>query len=358
MFTSSNLQHSFGLDIGDLALRFVFLQKKGDYFKIKCYGEKLLPPGLTSEGKINKPDELAAHLANLIEHPDCGKLNLKNVVTCLPETKTFIKLITVPWPKDHDLTNSIINEAQKHIPLSLDEAYLDWQIVDSQEKEWLKILLGVTPQDIANNYIKLLKLVGLKPTVLEVEAAAIVRSLLLGGEAPPKESFIILDLGATRSSIIIYAKNTIQFSLTVPISGVQITQMLAAKINCSYEKAEELKVSCGLQVKGENTSEVQISATLNEIINPLIVKIKDALEFYKLHFPRATMPSKIILTGGGSQFLGLGRLLKTTFGLEIEVANPYINIKNNIPSKHPSSYATALGLAMRGCQPEKFYDFT
>ncbi|MFH1173436.1 MAG: pilus assembly protein PilM, partial [bacterium] len=262
MFTTTNLQHSFGLDIGDLALRFVFLEKKGDYFKIKAYGEKLLPPGLTSEGKIDKPDELAASLANLINQPDFGKLKLKNVITCLPETKTFIKLITIPWPKDHDLTDAIIQEAQKHIPLALDQAYLDWQIVDSQEKEWLKILLGVTPQEIANNYIKLLKLVDLKPTVLEIEAAAIVRSLLPGGETPPKDSFLILDLGATRSSIIIYAKNTIQFSLTVPISGVQITQMLASKTNCSYEKAEELKIRCGLQAKTDNALEIETSKAL------------------------------------------------------------------------------------------------
>src|SRR3990167_9949073 len=102
MFIATNVQHSFGLDIGDLALRLAFLEKRKSGFKIKAYGEKLLPPGLISEGKIIKLDELAAILANLLENLDFGKIKIKNVITCLPETKTFIKLISVPWPKDHD----------------------------------------------------------------------------------------------------------------------------------------------------------------------------------------------------------------------------------------------------------------
>ncbi len=361
MLIINNIQHSFGLDISDLALRFVFLKKKRGGFSIESCGEKLIPPGLISEGRILNLEQLAAAMADLIKKPACGRLKIKNVISCLPETKTFIKLITVPSPQDHDLTNSIREEAQKHIPLPLEESYLDWQIVMSQEKEWLKILLGVIPQQIVNDYIKLLKLVELTPTILEVEAAAISRSLFLGGEADLQEGLIILDLGVTRSSIIIYAQNTIQFSLNVPLSGVQLTQAIAAKTNLSYEKAEEMKIKYGLQLPSDNPSSInQAAAGINQILiqtlNPLLERLKEAIEFYKLNYPQAPALQKVLLTGGGSHLIGLGRLIKNTLDLTTEIANPFINIKGKLPPEHSSSYATAIGLAMRGCQPEKFYD--
>lgn len=363
MFFVENLQHSFGLDISDLALRLAVLKKKKQGFKLEAYGEKLLPPGLISEGAILKPDQVAAMINDLLKNAVGGRIKMKNVVTCLPETKTFIKLIFIPWPKDNDLTESIITEAQKHIPLPLSESYLDWQIAASQEKEWLKILLAVAPQPIVNNYIELLKLVGLTPTVLEVEAAAISRSLFLGGETAMEKCFIVLDLGATRSSIIIYAQNTIQFSLTIPISGVQITQALAAAANLTYQKAEGLKIKCGLQQSAgdaspNNQMALKANQTLLQALNPLLVKIKESVEFYKLNYPESPAPEQILLTGGGAHLIGLGRLIKNALGLPAEIANPFINIRGGIPKERSSSYATAIGLALRGCQPEKFYDIS
>ncbi|MFH1226249.1 MAG: type IV pilus assembly protein PilM [bacterium] len=347
MFIAENGQHSFGLDISDLALRFVALKKQKRHFSITAYGERLLPPGLMSEGKILKLDELAAIIIDLLKAPDFGRLKIKEVVSCLPETKTFIKLITLPWPKDHNLTNAITQEAQKHIPLLLAETYLDWQVINAKENEYLKILLGIAPRLIVNDYIKLLKLVNLTPTVLEIEAAAISRALLPKGELDPQVGLIILDFGATRSSVTIYSQNTIQFSLTIPVSGVQLTQILAAKNNLTYENAEEIKINQGLQ-----------NEVLQEAIKPLLTRLKETLEFCQLNFPQAPAPQTILLTGGGCHLIGLGRLIQNTFNLPVEIANPFANLKGALPQKHAFSYSTAIGLAIRGCQPEKFYDFS
>lgn len=347
MFIAENGQQSFGLDISDLALRFVALKKQKRQFVITAYGERLLPPGLMSEGKILKLDELAAALADLLKKPDFGKLKMADAVACLPETKTFIKLINLPWPKDRNLTDAITQEAQKHIPLLLEETYLDWQVIDAKENEYLKILLGISPRQVVNDYTKLLKLAGLTPTVLEIEAAAVSRALLPDGELDPQAGLIIMDLGATRSSVIIYGQNTIQFSLTIPVSGVQLTQTLAAQSNLSYEKAEEIKINQGLQ-----------NPILQEAIKPLLIRLKETMEFCRLNFPQAPAPQQILLTGGSCHLIGLGRMIQSAFNLPVEIANPFVNLKGALPQKHAFSYATAIGLAMRGCQPEKFYDFS
>jgi len=73
----------------------------------------------------------------------------------LPETKTFIKLIEVS-KTPNPISETIEHEIEKHIPVPINEIFYDWQIIDERANKQ-RILIGVAPQNIVNQYISLIK---------------------------------------------------------------------------------------------------------------------------------------------------------------------------------------------------------
>ena len=49
----------FGLDISDLSLKIVNLERKGGGFRLRSFGEAKIPPGVIRNGEIKKEDNLA-----------------------------------------------------------------------------------------------------------------------------------------------------------------------------------------------------------------------------------------------------------------------------------------------------------
>jgi len=93
----------------------------------------------------------------------------------------------------------------------------------------------------------------------------------------------------------------------------------------------------------------------------LIEQIKRYLSYYQTHashehlLPDGKGVAKILLCGGGANLKGLPEFLNTYFKIPVEIGNPWINILPEpqkevleLPLEKSLSYATALGLALRG----------
>jgi len=100
---------SFGLDISDGALKLASVNKNFRGVAINGWGIKKLPSGLIHKGEIQNTDKVATEIKNLINEAR-GKIKTPYVVSVLPESKTFIKLLHIPKPQDK-LNESIIKKS-------------------------------------------------------------------------------------------------------------------------------------------------------------------------------------------------------------------------------------------------------
>ncbi len=94
----------FGLDISDFALRAVQLKKdRSKNFSLRCIHEIDIPAGIVNKGEIADKEKLAILIKKLMAShantPFSQKIASKEVITALPETKTFVKMGTVKWPE-------------------------------------------------------------------------------------------------------------------------------------------------------------------------------------------------------------------------------------------------------------------
>ncbi len=341
----------FGLDLSDQSLRLVKLKKKGKKIYIDSYGEIKIPAGIIFNGQINneKEKDLIDLLKKLIKSSKGSKITTKDIIAVLPESKTFIKVIDINGSSDdkNDLSKLINEEIKNHIPFSTDDIYIDWQIIEKKSND-LKVLVGAVPKIISDAYLNILERSELSPYIFEIEAAAIARSIINPKEPGGK---IIIDFGAVRTGLILYAKKTIQFTVSLPISGNDITETISKALNIDLEKAEEAKIVCGLD---QNKCEGALIKVLILPIDNLTREIKKAIDFYQLNFQDKEQISEIILCGGGANLLNIEKVISQKTGIKTKIGNPLLQIaknnKINIPENEILSYTSAIGLALRALE--------
>jgi type IV pilus assembly protein PilM len=353
----TNMQNGFGLDIGDrsikllrLAMKKTFLHKRK--FIVKNFAKIEMPEGVIENGEIKDEAQLQSHLKSLLEK--AGELPSKAVVVSMPETKTFLKILEITAQTKKEISEKIIEQLPTAIPVSPEEIYFDWQILKSDEKlkkdkkapSKYTILLVAALKTTVDSFLKVINNANLTPIAFESEAIALSRAML-GNNQIDSKSRAIIDLGATQTSLIITEEGAPTMSISVPISGNQITETIAEKLKIPFVEAEKLKKACGLDTKKCNNVLLPI---IDLSIKNICKKIYNALKTYPNFFEdKKTQP--IILSGGGANMLKLDTVLsrnlkiKTRQGTPLEIWS--IESKNKDFNESVLEASTVIGLALR-----------
>lgn len=343
-FIAANFD-AFGLDIGDRSLKIAYIKNRGGQPRLLSYGAVDLPAGILDKGLIKDPAALTAAIIKLRANVHGKKIKTIYTHACLPETQTFIKLLTLTGKNDGQLPALIREELPNHIPLPPDQLFVDWQVV-KEEGERLNILVGAVPKTIAESYTAVLQAAGLTAVSLQIEAEAILRSLLPQRELP-RTPLAIIDIGASRSSFIAFDQGAIQFSSSLNFAGEALTEVIKNKLHLEWPEAEKAKILCGLD---KSTGEGIVVELVGEAVANLISDIKRDLAYYSEHFSPPAPIAALILCGGGALMRQLPETLRAAIpNLNIYLGNPLLNLVKKpepLPPASAITYTTALGLAL------------
>lgn len=368
MIFGKKSKYPIGLDISDLSLKMVQLSHRRGKIKIQALSRRSLPKGLIEGGEILNENEVIREIEKLINKPNYGSVSTNEVVACLPETKTFIKLIKIE-SSPNEISDLVEHEIEKHIPYSINEVYYDWQIIHKASNESF-VLVGAAPKKIVDEYLGLLQKLNLSVQALEIEPIAICRALLIDesikSNIAARKNYAIIDIGAKRTSVVIYAQGSIITSVSLPISGQTTTEKISKTLEISAEQAEKAKMVCGLD---KQKAQGVIADILEEKLKDLSGRIKDAINFYSSNYPNMGAIDEVILCGGGSSIKDLDRAISDNLKIKTVRGNVFLNIdeamekfseileeKHYIKNKKKTeaycqtsiyAYATTIGLALR-----------
>ncbi len=342
---------AFGLDISDRNLRMIQLEKSSKKIKVQLFNEIKLPPDCITNGEIKQPkvflDSLNKMIKTRIGH---GKLS-DEVIGVLPEEKTFFKILNMPLVADDQIVSKIKELLPQDIPVDFSDIYMDHQIIEKNDNG-LMVLVGVSPKNIIESYVDILARANLIPTVLEIESAPISRLLLeKSGDQKPQ---IIIDIGAQRTGLFLYDK-TIKFTVSLPISGNNITKHIVDTLSMKWDEAEKAKILCGLDKSKCHGALLEI---FSEVINELSDRITKAISFYNYNSTDPKNIERILLCGGGANFIDIAKVLQDKLKIPVMISNPWEQIINPDPTffneEKSQSFITALGLGLRGLRPDTF----
>ncbi|MFH1291679.1 MAG: pilus assembly protein PilM [bacterium] len=356
MFLHNPFPNAFGLEIGDLSIKLVQLQPVGfsnTRLKVKEIRTCKLPAGLIVNGDVQQPElvrKKLLYLLGLDKNKKYKPIKIPWVVASLPEVKTFLKLITIEMEQEELTHVDVLYQAKKHLPFALEEAYVNWQSTSATEEGYSQVLVGAIPKITADSYNYLLASLNLIPLSLEIEAVSLIRAMITAEKNYHEEARAILDLGATRSSLVIYDNSIIQFSTSLNYSGELVTTALEQKLKITHQQAEELKINNGAKYDPKQSAYLE---TISKINDQLIEELDTAMSFYKQHFDNQNPINHITMCGGMSNWKGLNNLISRKLKISSHPGNAWKNLAQKNPNKNQAdglSLAVAIGLALKATQ--------
>lgn len=367
-FLSKNIYEidpdAFGLDISDETFKFVQLKAARHGVRLTSFGFGDFPKGSIIDGEIKDEDAVSRVLKDAFQKPEQGTLSTNHVVCSLPEEHTFTRVIQLPKMNEAEASEAVRWEIEQNIPMNIADVYYDWQLVDlgNLSVNHLDILISAAPKKLIDGYLSMLRKCNLMPKSLEGESVAVSRSIIknVHTEGPT----LIVDLGATRTSFIIFSGSTMQFTSSIPIAGNKMIAAISASLKMDHDNAKQLFYEIGLDKSKE---EGRVYNILEPIMNDLKEQINNYIVFYEGHSEhehalvgKPVAVQKIILCGGVANLNGLAVYLSMALKIPVEVGNPWINILKEslreIPGlsyKKSLSYTTALGLGLSGIRKNK-----
>jgi type IV pilus assembly protein PilM len=356
---------AFGIDISDLSIKVAQLKKSKGGFSLSSFGEFPVAPGVIERGQVKKEEELVEILKQVRFKVQGKSIKTPYVVASLPEEQAFLQVIQLPRMSKDELESAVRFEAENYVPYSLDTMEIDFEqvvpVVDHLNHA--DVLLAALPKATVGSYVAALKAAGLIPLALEIESLAVTRALILHETAPVP--ILIVDLGATRTSFIVFAGYSLRFTASIAISSSRLSQSIAEFLHVGFQEAEILKTRYGLEDQSGALSKGVFEALLPPLAN-LVEQIRKHINYYESHaghehLERPVSPiQKIILCGGGANLKGIAQFLVGELHKEVGIGNPWVNIlPTSLQELPPLSFAeslrytTAFGLALRAA---KAYD--
>jgi len=355
---------AFGLDIGDLSLKLVqlrnvSLRSRHPSYRLEEARSISLPPGLIVDGIFEQPEQVRHYIKKLLDATNKQKrISSPWVVASLPETHGFIKLLTIQKSIDDIIEDDILITAKKHIPFDdKDSYYLDWEIITpTSQGDETNILISAIPRQVADTTTYLLESLGLGVVALEIEALSIARSMVTATKIYEGEARALLDIGATRSSLVVYDDQSVRFSISLPFSGELLTTAISQSLHNTHEEAEKMKHEYGLAYRKEK----KLWATEMKLVKEFATQVRKAIHFYYSHFNEAHRITHITMCGGTSNLKYLEKILSLELKIECRPGNVWKNLASSkkilIEPQKALSYATAIGLALRAAD-NPFFTF-
>ena len=345
---------AFGLDISDLTVKFCRLDRRRRSLGIAYFGELAIPEGVVVGGEIRNVQGLVRVLREGLKSSGGERVLERYCVVSLPEEKSFVGMIQLPAMSPADVSRAIRWEVEGVIPMPLEEIYYDYEALPSQPvtPAHRDVVIMAFLRSIVLSYEESLRQAGFCPLVLELESQAISRALAT--EAIARESYIVVDIGATRTSFIILAQGAVIFTKSVATGGSHFEAAIATGLGVSLEEARKIKIDVGLN---KNYRDGSVFTLLQPLVDSFRQELLEQIRFYREH-PRAKHAelgeiAGVLLCGGDANLIGLEKYLAVGIKKPVKLGDPFATLDlppasvPPISRSHAQKYTTAIGLALR-----------
>lgn len=345
-------KESVGIDLGSHSVKVVHLKRLHEGFKLLNYeirptvahGVEYIPSDL-------RPERYGPVLVEIFKTLRINPKKVQHLVSSVGGDNTSIKQIKTIFLPDEELESALFFEAKKHIPISGTDMVLDYQVLSVEEKtNNMNILLGATSKELINEHTNILQTAGLSPNLVDIDSLAVANSFALNAFVEDGV-YVLLNLGAHRTNMVIWGPEAKFFSRDIPYGGYHFTRDIMRKRQMEWNEAEDYKMEWGLN-DDPSRAEVRTLSMLDITEKPtedaIVEEIRRSLRFYVKEAGNSDF-RKVYIMGGTSKLKGLLEYIQEKVSIPTEVFMPFINVEmpEKFMDKKDPQLALAIGLAMR-----------
>jgi type IV pilus assembly protein PilM len=316
-----------GLDIGTYAVRAVELQVGGQPTLLR-FAQVTLPPGAVRDGEVADVGAVATAIRRLWSE---GGFKTKRVVLGVANQRVIVRQAELPQMSESDLRAALQFEAQELIPIPVEDAILDAQIleemVSAEGEPRMRILLAAAQRDMVRTHLAAVEGAGLNATAVDVIPFALVRSLFdraTQSFTADGSAEAIVAIGGGVTNVVVHEQGIPRFVRVLLVGGDDVTEAIARDLDVDVDSAEDLKRRA--DIGSADASVARAGQVVSDRLTPLVEEIRGSLDYY-LAQSQSSPIGRVLVTGGGSRLPGLMERLQSQIGGRVEPAHPLANLK-------------------------------
>jgi type IV pilus assembly protein PilM len=342
-----------GLKIGASQLAAARISNNG-VAELQQLARDPLAGGVVVAGELRDPEALGAALkAFFARH----KLPKKNVRLGIASNRIGVRIIEIIGVEEEkQLANAVQFRAQEALPIPLDEAVLDYRVldesVDSEGQKVMRVLLVVTYRELIDRYVSACRKAGINLAGIDLEAFALLRAL---GAPTDREgsALVAVAIGHDRSTFAVSDGRICEFTRVVEWGGSALNVALARAFDSTPSEVETMKREMSLDGSAtpEELTPEQVSVALDAVrrqVQSFARELVSSLQFYQ-NQPGSLGIGEIVLTGGTAHLPGLAAELERLIGVHVRVGDPLARLKVGkkvAGAEQIGSLAVAIGLGI------------
>jgi type IV pilus assembly protein PilM len=272
------------------------------------------------------------------------QLATKDVYISLSGPNAIVRFIHMPTMNEEALQKSLAFEADKYMPFSVDDVYINSTILQKKsiDNDKMSVLFAAAKKEVIDQRLQIMKDFGLNVALVDIDAFAIFNAFLLSGvEIKKDESYAILNIGNMYTNTIIGKGETPFFCRDIQIGGDYIVKEALLKSELTYEQ---------LFKKDVDNDKIKEDALRMPVLK-LLDEIRLSFGYYENQY--GVSVDNVFVSGGFSLFPGILEVLQDALGVSIQKWDPMARfhigpeIDEAALDKARSSLSVASGLFSR-----------
>ncbi|GHV15997.1 pilus assembly protein PilM [Fibrobacterales bacterium] len=351
-----------GIDIGHRLIKVaVVAHKPGEKGELLALEQELLPDGVLVDNEIKNAAVLIEKLQTVLNRALPLGLN-GDFILAINWTSGVLcdRMLVKPVPKVSE-NELILQAAMGRSPFDDAGNVIDYSVIEHRE-EGIEAMIVAAKNSALTAWVNLFQALNIKLAAIDIDAFALGNSftasaqLAAGSDLPPEgeedNSTLLLNFGYSKAYVA-YIKDG-RFSTARSIFGgafQNLQEQMSGPLNITPEKCGEILIDPSVKIA--DIDDDRIKSTKEFVFEEISMKLDTALRYFS-SADNYSRPSKMILSGGGANILGLDIFLADRLSLDVKVLSPFgaVQIDQNRFrgtdwAKISCIYSVALGLALR-----------
>jgi type IV pilus assembly protein PilM len=295
-----------------------------------------LPPGVFRDGEVVDADALGGALKSLFAQ---HKLS-KRVRLGIGNQGVLVRTVRLPAIEDpKELDAAVRFQAQEQMPMPLDQAVLEHQVVGGVPAEegappQIDVVLIAVRRQMINSFLEPMRRAGLEPIGIDLSAFGMIRALADGVVRPepsegelqrPAAAVLYCSVGDVTNLAVARGRSCL-FTRASHAGFGPVAEGLATSRGLSNEHARMWLEHVGVetpveQIEGDPETVAAARQALEAGISAVIDELRLSLDYYGAQ--EAAVPiERVALCGPGSTISGIASRMEAGLGLPIQVVHP------------------------------------
>ena len=335
----------FALDIGTNSIRMIQLSGNAEKgWTLDKFAYVPVDQKITNDDSETGKRKLGEIILGAREQ---AGIKTKNIAIGLPARKTYTAIIEVPNAPQRELTQTVKYEADQYVPMSVDEAKIDFAVlgISPNDAKKAEILLSSTDNAYAESVMESVEQLGLNVIAQEPEPIAMVRALAPVGV---QDARMIIDLGETSTDLVVMYQGSPRLVRSIPGGLLSFVRTVENSLKVRDDQARQFILKFGL---AQDKLEGKVFEALKSTLEGFAMEMTKSVRFFQNRYVGAQVGG-IVLSGFSGIIPFMAEYIEMQTGVATTQGNPWQYVKVTPAQQQmllpvASEFAVAIGLAER-----------